>query len=257
MKYISLLLFIVVFSCNSQNREKAIYMLDKDSLSFNNSKKTVLLIPEDILHTIKQINSEYGVDNINKHKLFLLKLNNKTDIFFYKCYGDNGIIELHAFKKSVKTIKILNKKINIKWLEENESGFKNKLLDGELISLIDLDKKKMLIIRQRMHNGTAYNALIEHYVNLSDDNFDTLFSIESKSVVLLKDWCTIVRILEGSIVTVYSLCGNKKEIIGKFKLGEGNNILLEKEIYSPEMKNFLITSSGISDTLFLKEGYVR
>jgi hypothetical protein len=143
--------------------------------------------------------------------------------------------------------------IDIKWAFENEEGFLEKLLDYPLAS-IDANNK-LLFLKERVHNGNVYNAVITKVYRLNTDLSLTLkFCFESKA--LLNNGSEIWRRLTSDGFRCYEHSSDSMQYLGKvfadFELGK----ITLKDCSTNFDCNYLFTISGFPDEELLRKGYV-
>jgi hypothetical protein len=158
--------------------------------------------------------------------------------------------------------------INGKWMSKNEGGFKEqyKLLKAPLISFEDIDNdfNKEIIVKERLHNGSIYNAVIQNYfkVDLVNLSLTRIFCLEIQAFHPFDNQISVYRQFKNN--TIYTkLISNKNDglrdtseigtikvnfIDGHINMGEEN---LSNSIYG----RLLITNSNIEGNRFLRNGY--
>lgn len=221
---------------------------------------TSILLSDNILNVLCERGYyEFCIDKLSKHQeikidnfcLFYRKLNKYEDNenYIIKSVYIVGIYDMTKNKLS-KDFVIFDKEV-FEFIDSN-SNQSIQLLTYPRFSLtnVDGDKDKELKINHRVHNGTFYQAVIDHYfeIDTSKLKLNFKFSIETISYLPLNNYY-IKREVFNNHVKVY-LSREKTEtgkLIGEFtlaldkirKLYIANNF----KIYNPDFKDLITTSS--------------
>ncbi|MEZ4884905.1 MAG: hypothetical protein R3E32_09285 [Chitinophagales bacterium] len=206
--------------------------------------------------------TKYEKDKIDG--IFMVKYSDEINIYVVKLKSF-AILYYTVFAENIKTGKLSSNPfyINGKWMENNEAGFRfeSRLLEEPLLYFKDIneDSKKEIVIKERVHNGTVYNGVIENYYSVDNDmNMNLSAAIETKYIDLHYDDCLIIRDLEKGVIKVRLKCKDSEIIdIGEVYLSyEESKVQIDSsKLFIEEYEELLITGSGIEDSVFLNEGY--
>jgi hypothetical protein len=120
-----------------------------------------------------------------------------------------------------------------------------------------LNNQENIVVKERAHNGNAYNAVVEYIYSLSADmQFHQVLCIESKYMDVMTD-CIIVRSLNKNVLVDQLICPKMKaREIGRVELTFSPTAKIsEKKIYDGQYKDLLITGSGVDEKQFIVEGF--
>lgn len=114
------------------------------------------------------------------------------------------------------------------WIANGEEGFDVKLMTRPLIEL----KRKKMVIRERRHNGNAYNAIIQYAITYDKRlNWQIKYVVEEKSLVVIPESTEmpiiISRHCKGNKVYsfgLYTLRNSNTEKIGEYKIVKHGSI---------------------------------
>jgi hypothetical protein len=135
---------------------------------------------------------------------------------------------------------------------------------------VDGDGQKEILIRERVRNGTMYNAIVHHYYHLSADlalhhmlavetGLNDLFTEDQDGTINR----TVQKIGRGQLRVVVDLefAGrpSKRRNLGEFVLrnsraGEPFRVVARK-VFDPNYAEILVTASGESESAFIRDGY--
>lgn len=196
--------------------------------------------------------------------IFRIAFSEHVDLYVVKYCVFNSI-EYYFFGYDKLNDKISQNpyRINGNWIDNNESGFIYKLNTEPLLLLDDnKENKHNLVLRERVHNGTSYDAIINHYILLDASmNFQLLFCIEAiyqyVNPEINKDIDAKMyrTYFQGKVESVLRFDSQDEEIIGIFEIDIDNQIVKNRCVFNSDYENYLITGSGMDDNQFLKEGY--
>ena len=243
---------------------KAIHRSDNSFVTYNDSLSIKVPIPLIVKNKIGGLLKNYESSSPPDYEnlppvAFKINYSKNIDIYIVKLYSFTAIsYYLIAFNNVSNSITKTLPSINGKWMENKEAGFMkgDHLLTDPLFYFQDInhDGKKEIIIKERVHNGTAYNAVVNHIYSLDKQmNFNKIICIESRWIDPMNG-PGINRSLHNNIITSELINNNKVTAIGKVKLTGAQKVISEK-CYQPEYENLLITGSGVNDEVFLRNGY--
>lgn len=141
----------------------------------------------------------------------------------------------------------------------DERGFQteSRLMNKPYIGLgaIEGVHGKVLIIKQRAHNGTAYNAVIEHYFSLDPDmKFRKIISVESLTCVPTNEDCVIKRKLKSDTLNVVLKCNDSERQLGWATLNFATGKCTASYISDSDYSDVFFTASGVTDSSFMRSG---
>lgn len=240
----------------SQDFEKSIVRNDNDYVTYNDSESLKEFNPKKVKElfklTIKQIKR-----NSERVKFYSYKININENIDIYALIVDCNfrndcyIVAYDKFKQIITSNPV---KLNIKWANNNESGFKNKLLCFPLLDIQKVDSQYTISIKERVHNGNTYNAVINKIYILKDDlSFDLKFCYEETALTF--DGQNIKRVLNNNIIYVYKQDASVLEYLGKIQIDIEAKKIIKKECIKDEFCEILFTCSGESEETILKNGF--
>jgi hypothetical protein len=258
----TILLYIIIYTAffftNSSNDGKALVAVKRADNSFVTYSDTISAkekVP--VVVSNKVISIAKTVKNI----AIIFKVDYDTVISLYiaKTIGLNKIsYHIIAYNKNTNKVADHPQTINGKWMENNEDGFAKsaKMLKEPLIyfAAIDAGSKKNIIVKERVHNGNVYNAVIEHVYSINSKP-------ELKPVVCVETKCinpvgneVITRYIQNGVIFTAIPGKGKAILLGKITLDKSFKIS-SRSVYKKPYADMLITGSGVAESVFLKEGY--
>ncbi len=237
---------------------RAITRKDNSFVTYDDSISQTATIPLVAKKRIANIYTSYRNDPFAegyKPLIFKVRYNSRVDIYVLKIHAASGITyKFLAYDHFTR--KITQKPVAIfgKWMENNEDGFEkdNHLLSGQLLYF----KDGQVVIKERTHNGTVYNAEDDHYYTLdSHMRFRQLLCIESKSVDDMSD-CLIRRTLKNDTLICTLNCKKApSKLVGKVRLGfKPDAHVISKKIIDSAYRDLLVSSGSVSEKRFLNKG---
>jgi hypothetical protein len=146
-------------------------------------------------------------------------------------------------------------KLDLKWGFNNESGFDFKLLDFPLIKVRNENQRSVVSLKERVHNGNIYDAVITKTYSLDNNlNFYLDFCFEENSLTF--DNQKIRRILKDNIISVFKENETCLEFLGKIEIDIVRKKIVKRECVNDNFCQILFTSSGIEDEEIFKYGFV-
>lgn len=256
MKSISLLIFsLLALQIYSQNVKYSITRDDNDFVTYKDVHSIKELNPPQVIEKFKEILASLKGKTCNFYS-YKIKVNNEILLFSLLInYDQQTDCHIIAFNNLTKTITPIPVKLNMKWSFNNEHGFNQKLLDYPLIKITKENDKYILTLKQRVHNGNAYNAVIKKLYELSDDCVLSLrYCYESVSLTF--DDQKIVRLLNNDTIFVYKHNDNTIEYLGKLVIDPRSKEITSREFINQEYDPILFTMSGENEEEILRNGYL-
>jgi hypothetical protein len=249
----------------------AIERIDNDFVTTNDISGKKAPIPlnvdlriEKLLEICRNSNSylESHGSKVTIPVIFKITYNADVDIYIVKFASfDNIAYKLIAYNIHTKLASDKAPSILGNFMEDGESTFDKqaRLLSKPLIHFEDInhDGKKYIVIKEREHNGTVYNAVVEHYYSLDEHmNFDQKLCIETSYADPFNTSRLISRQLRGNDLISYLTKDGKTSVIGDVKLNLNSpRKVVSKKCYKSEYADLLITGRGINEETFLKRGH--
>ncbi|MGL4629885.1 MAG: hypothetical protein ACRCVT_01670 [Leadbetterella sp.] len=251
------IILILGKSVYCQDYNTSIKRIDNDFTTYFDKESPKEINPKEVSERFKSIvKNSTSIDERKIFFSFKINVNTKIDIYALNVKTrSQNYCYLIAYDKSTKNVSFDTIRINMKWASNSESGFKDKLLKFPLLEIYQENGKYMLTIRERVHNGNTYNALIKKIFSLKVDlSFDLKLCFEEKSITF--DGQVINRVIKNNAIFIYkddvnSMC----ELLGKIEVDIENKKIVKKECNNSEYCEILYTCSGEDDELFLKYGY--
>lgn len=147
--------------------------------------------------------------------------------------------------------------IDLKWAFNNEAGSSFKLLNYPLLSVSNENEMVIISVRERVHNGNVYNAVLNKQYLLKDDplSLQLLFCYEESSV--LPDGKVVHRILDGTkFINVILDEQTATRSIGRIEIDTKKRVIVERLCELDELCDVLFTTSGMPDEQLFKTGVV-
>ncbi len=271
MKNVITIAFICILlghvGCNSQNKMdiRAICRTDNDFTTTYDSIGKLEIVPLKVgvkINSIVDSCKNISINNSIDYRVFKVKYSAKVNIYILKLTMFNKIEYTFLLYNQIGNhISSLIPFINGKWMDNEEEGFyeDSKLISKPLIYFEDLtgDNCKEIIIKERVHNGTAYNAVIEHIFQLdSYMNLKKLLCVESICLTMSESQ-TIKRKFKYGIIDV-SLWEKERFIkkIASIKLSQDPYQITSRKVFDEKFDAVIISYSGVPEQLFLQKGYL-
>ena len=198
-------------------------------------------IPENITELlVKKLN--IGEGHIQFECAFNIFYNQNYDIYVIKTKEvTTKYYSIVLFNKKNKNTHLLKDEVYSNNMENNESGFseENRLINENLLEIkdIDNDDTNEILIRERMHNGTAVNTVNLHYYKIINNELNKLFTIEESTVIPMTENTILRRKLEGNKVVVSD---EKNRLIGKYTIDLENGEITDVKTYDYQYEKFII-----------------
>ena len=147
--------------------------------------------------------------------------------------------------------------INGKWSANNESGFDTPILRGEMMEIREND----ILFRERVHNGTSYNAVLLYCLSCNDSlDFKIKYCIEECSLcttpeMSIDEYYIIEREVTPELQVNCFLEFNHRgrQAIGAYSLSE-EGVISNIKVTDQEQYQWIVTTSGMDPQLFSKRG---
>jgi hypothetical protein len=233
-------LIILTTSLNSQNYFAT--KLDENTfVSTCIDDSYQVRIPENITELlVKKLN--IGEGHIQFECAFNIFYNQNYDIYVIKTKEvTTKYYSIVLFNKKNKNTHLLKDEVYANHMENNESGFseENRLINENLLEIkdIDNDNKNEILIRERMHNGTAVNTVNLNYYKIINNELNKLFTIEESTLIPMTENTILRRKLDGDKIFVSD---EKNRLIGKYTIDLENGEITDIKIYDYQYERFII-----------------
>lgn len=147
--------------------------------------------------------------------------------------------------------------INGQWMSNQEEGFDIKLLSYPIV----FDENNFLWVKERVHNGNSYNAVIKYKLYCDKKfNLRLVSCVEEVSLCFFpemdfEDYALFYREQDGKEVVCYiKNTSGESELVGSFSLSKRGKISKIK-VYNERYSSFLVTSSGLRPQAFTKRSF--
>lgn len=197
-------------------------------------------------------------DNLmGRNQIFEVSYNNVT--LFSIRYSGIGFEEYYILAYDSRSNKLSNSPfvLNGKWSADNESGFKIPILKGDMIEI----KGNDILFRERVHNGTSYNAVLLYCLTFNESlEFDIKYCIEECSLCITPEmnrdeFFVIKREVTSELQVNCFLEFNHR---GKLSIGSysisADGVISNINSTGRELDNWIVTTSGIDPQIFSKKG---
>lgn len=261
-------LLLCVLGCSGNGpkyKYRCVKRANNDFVTYTDSVSLLLKLPviieksfDDIIDSIESVVFQ------NEFLVFSVTYSSEIELYILKIYRDSGLVDyfLIAYDFESQLISKNNIQIDGKWMESNEKGFNenHKLITEPLIYFSDFndDNKNEIIIKNRVHNGNIYNAVIENIYTISSDlKIDSLLFLETKYEDIFRQ-CLIVRdySLKKNELKTSLICDDTLTIgYSKLSITYNGVEITDSTLLIPEYENLLITGSGLNSQEFIRKGY--
>jgi len=272
---LTILISSIFLLTQSQNwLDNVVLRADNNYVSYYDTISLREKTPENIKEKLKLYFEKYQMDTLiffmehleyeKNNIIFRISFSKNIDLYVVKYCSFNCIDYFFwGYDKWNDELSLNPYQINGKWIENNERGFIRKLNTSPLLFFDNnLENKYNIVLSERVHNGTSYNAIVNHYLLLDKDmNFNLLFCIEiayqyaSPEIDENIDAIINRTYNQGKISCTLSIDNQKEINIGNFEIDIDNQNIKNKNIFNFDYVDYLITGSGIDENLFLKNGY--
>lgn len=230
--------------------------------SFENWKRAFQGSSEPPKYFEMKLDDVYGM-------VFRIEVPQKRDLFIFQENGLFGAIFYHLilFDPHTNAVTQSPPRIYGKWMQ---GGFLGGKLLKPLISFEDLDQdgRPEIIIQERVHNGTMYNAVVYHYLKVGPDiSLHRILALETRLIDMYTEdlgGLIIRRVTklapnQVKLETFLEVEHRKPQKLGEVILirddGYSPFQVSSRHIINPRYKDLLITGSEKDENDFLKTGY--
>jgi hypothetical protein len=247
---------LLVFARNiadAQNLKYSIVRDDNDYETFYENHSRREETPINVIKVFqKQIKSFSFVKNS-----FVYKVKSARDVDAFVL-----IINSQLTKRAVilcynnKTKKIASIPINVDlfWSFNDESGFDFKMLSYPKIKFVNSKDKILLHVKERVHNGNSYDAIVHKVYEVKKD-FVIELQLCYEEVSRTFDNQNIYRLLENDRIVSYIKDGFSQKKIGEIQINLETFNIINKQCFESEYCDFLLTCSNQNEEVFFKKGY--
>ena len=208
--------------------------------------------------TIRNVCGKYYANNdLGRNQIFKITFGT-IDIYVIRNSGiDFEDYCLYAYDSLYNNLSDTPFIIKGKWSTDEESGFDKPLLKNKMIEI----SGNNIILRERVHNGTSYNAVLLYSLVCNEKlDFFIKYCIEECSLccmpeMKLNEYLIIRReITEGLQINCFLENGKKnKGYIGSYNLSVDGDII-KIHVVDNKFSTWIVTTSGIDPQLFSKLG---
>ncbi|RYJ43167.1 hypothetical protein [Flavobacterium beibuense] len=246
-------LFLLNGLSYSQNLDKTIIRDDNDYVLYNDTNSPTESTPNEVVTEFEKV-----LKSIKYLKTTVLfKIKNNNDIDTYALVVNDGlnkeifILPYNHLEKRVANNYI---KINGKWGFNSENGFDFKLLDYPNIKTELIDNNLYIYLKERVHNGNSYNAVVTKVFEITKD-LDLNLKFCYEEVCLTGDGIKIIRVLKEDNLFCYKNEDNKLRYIGSLVIDRENGKIESRQCDDNDLCEILFTCSGENEHSFIKSGY--
>lgn len=182
----------------------------------------------------------------------IFKIHYRTLILYVVRYNESGVDKLEEYffwLFNPETMQISSQPFMIDgtWIADGEVGFDIKLMTRPLME----QRGKKMIVRERKHNGTAYNAIMQYTLTYDKNlNWRIKNMIEEKSLVetpVPEEFKSVVisRHYRGNKVLSYALRDlqhAKTEKIGEYRVADNGTIFKVKAFKNSHLASLIVSS---------------
>jgi hypothetical protein len=227
---------------------------------------TTITTPHVVRVQLKKYFKNYDKEYAEMNHVFRILYTSDINIYVVKYHSSSTIHYYFFFYDNVRQKITSNPyRINGKWSNNNEAGFSRKLLMPPL-AIVDTGQNH-IVFKERLHNGTSYNAVISHYVMFDKKRLNPYlcFCVENSYLYVSPeinnlDYYEIRRKYCNNLVTctlfIDTPNGQQEQEIGHFEIDTKSNVISNKFITNTLYEDFLVTGSGLPENYFLKHGYL-
>ena len=270
-RFFILILMSFLIACSHRGDSRQLYAIrvtcgDFDPSSEDTGRGEVVPanVASGISEAINRYRVQFEIQNLNVDdseiikSIFKISLDSDISIYLFKTES-HPAARYFFFAQNNLTNKISQVPFEMNGTFMDERGFQteSRLVNKPYISLGVLEgvPGEVLFIKQRAHNGTAYNAVIEHYFSLDPDmNFRKIISVESLTCVPTNEDCIIQRRLKSDTLNVVLKCNDSERQLGWAKVNWATGKCAETYISDSEYSSVFFTASGITDSTFMRSG---
>ena len=242
------------------NSYLCVHRQDNSIVSYRDTNSPRFTMDSAALKYIDKLIKQYN--NYSLDEVFQVSVSKSVSLFscrFRKEFPNHTEVVFFLENTDLKILSKTFTTIDETNIENNEAGFspENHLIDGPILYFKNslVNHSIQLVIKQRRHNGTTYNAVVDKYFNIETNRLEMKFliNIESKCLYPMNH-CLIKRNFEGNKISSFLICtGQKDEFLGEVIIEYGKKYkIISKTIKHEEYANLLITGGFKKELSFLK-----
>lgn len=227
---------------------------DNSYVTYYDTASTVKPTPKEIRKLCRQ---QYGEDPVGRNQIFEIRFG---DNYVYAIrHADIGfeLYDFYAYAPDGKCLTMSPVTLNGTWSADNESGFDNHLLEGLLVETHD----GKMFLRERMHNGNSYNAVVLYCYSCNEECEWALDNcIEEVSLChtpdMDPDGYFIIRRKrheDGRVECIKEEADGTRKPIGQYVLSDKGE-MGKVEVTDSTYGNWVVTTSGAKAAVFSKTG---
>ncbi len=260
-----------IIACSHTDNSRQLYAIRVTSGEFDPSSDDTgraEVVPANvasgIFEALNRYRVQFDLQNLNvgdseiMKSIFKISLDSELSIYLLKTESHPAARYIFFAQNDLtKNISHVPFEMNGTFMDERGFQTEIRLMNKPYISLGTIEgvPGKVLIIKQRAHNGTAYDAVIEHYFSLDPDmNFRKIISVESLTCVPTNEDCIIQRRLKSDTLNVVLKCNESERQLGWAKVNWATGKCAETYISDSEYSSVFFTASGITDSTFMRSG---
>ncbi len=182
----------------------------------------------------------------------IFEIHHRNLILYVVRYNESGVDKLEDYYFwlfNPKTMQVSSQPFMIggTWIAEGEEGFDFKLMTRPLME----QRGKKLIFRERKHNGTTYNAIMQYKLTYDKNlNWRIKYIVEEKSLVetpVFEEFKSVVisRHYRGNKVFsygLYDLQHGRTEKIGEYRVAGNGTIFKVKAVNHTHLASMIVSS---------------
>ena len=249
----------LLYSCatSAQDSTHSIQRDDNDLATYYDTYSSKVNNPNEVTRKYESIVKTKSED-LGKVQFYSYRIKGDDTIDFYLLTIISPIekqVYILVFDKNQKKVSNDPLIVNLKSGFNNEVGFNVKLFDYPLINVVKNDKDYFLFVRERVHNGNVYNAILHKKYLLKNLKLEMQFCYEEKS--LLNDGTIIRRkINKENILEVFVEKSLETECVGKIEIDWQSRVIKKRHCEKDEFCEMLFTTSGLDEQVLLQKGSV-
>jgi len=257
MRIFFLLLYCLLgFNLFAQSSWFAIERVDNDYVTYKDTESPRVEAPKDVIKNMSAILKSSQLPFSEKEiSLYKIDIDSNIQAFvLVSHFPTYQYAYIFLYNTKEKTTSNAPVGINLKWAANNEQGFDFKMLKYPLVEIKKEDSSYKVYLKERVHNGNMYDAVITKIYNINNAlSFQLAYCYESYAV--LDENTYIERLLKDNVITVFKSTVNSKEYLGSIILSDNNTKINSIVCNNENYCNILFTNSEKSNDEILKNGY--
>ncbi len=254
-KFVYISIVLLLWQCAKSSNWYDITIVREDN-SFVSYYDSISFTKETPRNIRELCSVRYEQDDSERNQIFEVSFND-LNIYVIRYSGIGfEFYDIWAYNPKIDKLSASPFTINGKWVVDNEAGFDKSILDGYLLVF----SGDNIILRERVHNGNSYNAVVLYNLKCNNQlEFELQYCIEECSLchlptMALGEDLTIRRKLNNQHVYCYLEKENTEmQLIGYYKLAS-NGIINSINVIDNEFETWIVTTSGIDPQMFSKQG---